>query len=361
MTRTHVRTDRAPEPKVARGTKSGSTLRILMYHRVADPAQRPELDPSLVSATPEVFRRQMLHLARRYHAVAIDEVLAAFREGRSLPERAVLLTFDDAYRDFADEVWPILRDLDLPATLFVPTAYPGRPDRAYWWDRLHRIVEGRSVGEDGAPTRRSGCQPVDPGAIWVRLKGLPHQEAIAMVDRLEALGSPLAPPSSGPPPVLDWDELRELARDGVTLGAHTQWHAALSQATEESIRQELRGSLEDLRRRVENVPTIISYPYGLHDDRVIRIAREEGFDLGFTCLAGLNRVGKTDPLRLRRTTVTRRMTPSLFRLRMLPWFATVDRWRHRVRASLSPGSQPSAEELIRALAGAVPVPLPQAS
>lgn len=359
MSQTHVSLRSSSGPRVAVRREGGRTLRILCYHRVADPARTPGLDPSLVSATPTTFRSQMLHLSRHYRVVTLDEVLAAFRGGRLLPQRAVLLTFDDAYRDFADEAWPVLRDLDLPATLFVPTAYPGRPDRPFWWDRLHRIMDNRNGSERGEVSRRD--RPRQPAArnVRARLKGLSHQEAVAMVDRLEASREPPPASSSGPSVVLDWDELRELGREGVSLGAHTRWHSALTRATEEAIREELRGSLEDLRSQVEDVPIIISYPYGLHDDRTIRIAREEGFDLGFTCLGGLNRVGRTDPLRLRRTTVSLRTTPLLFRLRMLPWFATLDRWRHGVKATLSPGSRLSPEEILRALASVVSFPVPQ--
>jgi peptidoglycan/xylan/chitin deacetylase (PgdA/CDA1 family) len=359
MSRTHVSRRSSSGPRVAQRPKVGRTLRVLCYHRVADPARTPGLDPSLVSATPKTFRSQMRHLSRHYRVVTLDEVLAAFRGGQLLPHRAVLLTFDDAYRDFADEAWPILRDLALPATLFVPTAYPGHPDRAFWWDRLHRIMEVRDGAGRGEGSRRNAPRGPAPRDYRARLKGLSHQEAVAMVDRMEASGPAPSAPGSEPPAVLDWDELRELGKEGVSLGAHTRWHSALTRATEETIREELRGSLEDLRSRVEGVPIIVSYPYGLHDDRIIRIAREEGFDLGFTCLGGLNRVGRTDPLRLRRTTVSLRTTPLLFRVRMLPWFATLDRWRHGVKTAISPGSRPSPEEILRVLAGAMPGPVPQ--
>jgi hypothetical protein len=61
----------------------------------------------------------------------------------------------------------------------------------------------------------------------------------------------------------------------------------------------------------------------------VRVAREEGFTLGFTCEDGLSRPGGVDPLRLRRTNITQRTTPPVFAARMLPWFGHIDRWRHR--------------------------------
>jgi hypothetical protein len=62
---------------------------------------------------------------------------------------------------------------------------------------------------------------------------------------------------------------------------------------------------------------------------VARIAAEEGCVLGFTGEDGLNRPGAVDPLRLRRSNITMRTSPSVFAIRMLPWCADLDRWRHR--------------------------------
>ena len=102
---------------------SEPVLRVLTYHRIVDPASGERCNPSLLSATPTGFETQMRHLARRYRVVGADEVAAAYRRERRLPDRAVLVTFDDAYRDVGEVAWPIMRALGLPATVFVPTAF----------------------------------------------------------------------------------------------------------------------------------------------------------------------------------------------------------------------------------------------
>jgi peptidoglycan/xylan/chitin deacetylase (PgdA/CDA1 family) len=320
------------------GTDSAPSLRVLTYHRVADPADTPDLDPMLVSATPDVFRKQMLHIRRRYQPVSLAQVTEAFREGRPLPPRAVHVTVDDAYRDFAEIAWPVLRELDVPVTVFVPTAYPAEPSRALWWDRLHRVT-GRDSGEAWRRAARSAFEAY-PGATphqvvhdpdmraWLR--ALPHDGAARFLEstrRDAGLGEVDEPSSS--PAVLSWDELRELGRQGVAFGAHTQHHAALASFDESRVRDEIRGSLEDLTRELGSGPWPIAYPYGIYDRGVMRIAGEEGCTLGFTCDDGLNRVGRTNPLQLGRMNITRRTSPAVFALRMLPWFAHVDGWRHR--------------------------------
>src|SRR2546421_516354 len=109
------------------GDPRPNVLRVLTYHRVDEPGARPKLNPGLISATPEVFDQEMSYLAANYHVVSMPELLQAYRTGTPLPPRAVLVTFDDAYCDFAEHAWPTLKRYRLPATLFVPTAYPDQP------------------------------------------------------------------------------------------------------------------------------------------------------------------------------------------------------------------------------------------
>lgn len=319
-----------------------SVLRVLTYHRVLDPADLGSADPKLISATPEAFERQMRVVAQRYRAVSAEEVLTAVRERRPLPPRAVMITFDDAYRDLQEVAWPILRRLELPATVFVPSAFPGDRSREFWWDRLHRAVtrfrgpavELPGLGAYRLDTPRSRAETM--AALRIRLKASPHAEAMALVDRV---CDTLEPGAVGASPVLEWTSLRELSRSGLTLGAHTRNHPALDRLGVEEIRAEVRQGRADLEREVGPVAPIFAYPYGAHDARVVEIVRQEGFELGFTCLDGHNPMPFADPLRLRRTNITMRTSPLLLRLRLRPFFGYVDAWRHRDRRN-SPSSEP---------------------
>jgi peptidoglycan/xylan/chitin deacetylase (PgdA/CDA1 family) len=98
---------------------------------------------------------------------------------------------------------------------------------------------------------------------------------------------------------------------------------------EERVRQEIRGSLDEVKQQLGYRAPTLAYPYGLHNAMVRRVAREEGCALAFTVEDGLNHPGTADRMALRRTNITLRTSPALFALRMLPWFADVDRWRHR--------------------------------
>jgi peptidoglycan/xylan/chitin deacetylase (PgdA/CDA1 family) len=315
-------------------------LRVLTYHRVRDPAAAADLNPSLFSATAADFERHVRCLAKSYRVVSAVEVLEAFRGGAPLPPRSVLVTFDDGYRDFTEIAWPILRRYQMPVVVFVPTSYPDNPAIEFWWDRLDRVLRRtrRTVLEHppighlalGTPAERD----LTRRALQRHLKTIPHAEAMETVERVcEQLVSGVdgAPRAS---PVLGWDELRKIAGEGVTIAAHTRTHPALTRLPPDDARREIRGSREDLLRELGAVAPIFSYPFGLHDDRVVGIVREEGFEAAVTCIDGQNSAATADPLRLRRTNITRRTSPWIFRLRLLRPVSALDRWRHRASADV---------------------------
>jgi peptidoglycan/xylan/chitin deacetylase (PgdA/CDA1 family) len=317
---------------------TGALLRVLMYHRVVDPRDAIGSNPSVISATPETFAEQMRHVARYYRVVSADQVLETVRYGRPLPKHAVLITFDDAYRDFGEIAWPILRRLRLPATVFVPTAYPGDARRAFWWDRLASAIAHasrtavESLASGMLSRRTSQGRGNSLRALRIALKQRPHEEAMRIVDELCAtLGESQAPESA----VLSWDQLRELNRDGVTVAAHTQNHPSLTKLPLEQARGEVHGSRADLIRELGTAPGIFSYPFGEHSDSVVELVRDAGFDIAVTCLSGYSNVQSADPLRLRRINITMRTTPFLFPMRLLRYGCDLDRLRQTAREWLA--------------------------
>ena len=116
-------------------------LRVLTYHRIDELGSSPDLDSSLISATPEAFSQQMDFVAANYDVMSLSDLLEACERRRRIPPRALLVTFDDAYRDFAVHAWPVLKKRALPVTLFVPTGFPDSPRRTFWWDRLHHALD----------------------------------------------------------------------------------------------------------------------------------------------------------------------------------------------------------------------------
>jgi peptidoglycan/xylan/chitin deacetylase (PgdA/CDA1 family) len=305
-------------------------LRVLTYHQVewadADPPPYPR-----ATVAPDAFAEQMRYVRERCSAVSIEQVLHALDHRGTLPPRAVLITFDDGYRDFRTQAWPVLKALRLPVALFVPTAFPGDSGRHFWWDSLHHALS-RTSRRDALATP-IGSLSLATGAereeAFTRLralvKGMPHADALVWVeDTCRALG---VNPSA--PALLSWDELRQLAREGVTMGSHTRTHPLLTQIPIEAVREELSGSRSDLERELGSVRPILAYPGGAFDERVVQIAGEQGLRLAFTTTRGINDLQRAHPLKLRRINVGRATSLALMRAQVLGRALAFNRFQSR--------------------------------
>ena len=306
-------------------------LRVLTYHRIANLRDSLTLNPRMISATPANFMRQMHHLVKHYQIVSMADIIEAATNGRRLPPQAVLITFDDAYTDFGEFAWPILKRFRLPVTLFVPTGYPDRPDRSFWWDRLYCAFAYTAKTElKTSPIGNLPLTDVEKRRQSLKrlqnfVKTIPHAEAMRLVDEICAKLDyhPVAQKS-----VLSWKELRRLANEGVTLGAHTRTHPIMTQLSPEEISAEISQSQIDLQREIGEALPIFCYPSGCHDQTVVDILRAKGFKVAFTTEDGQNDLRSVDFLRLRRTNLTRRTSMPIFRLRLLRLGAYLDTLRH---------------------------------
>ena len=207
-------------------------------------------------------------LASRYRPVSLTELLAARRGERLLPLRSVLVTFDDGYRDFAEHAWPILRRLGIPAVLFVPTAYPGDPGRAFWWDRLYGAVSS-TIAETietpyGELQLASSAERMDTyRRLRGRVKSLPHAEGMTLVDEIcETLGAP-----SMRSDVLGWPELRRLESEGVDLAPHSRTHPLLDKVPVETARSRDRRIARGSRARGREAVTRFCLPVRRREPR----------------------------------------------------------------------------------------------
>jgi peptidoglycan/xylan/chitin deacetylase (PgdA/CDA1 family) len=305
-------------------------LRVLAYHRIDDPSAEPDLDPGLISATPQEFRSQMELLAERYNVVSISAVLAAQRGETRLPAGAVLMTFDDGYRDFAEHAWPVLREFGLPAVLFVPTAFPDLSGGAgFWWDRLHaglRRTEESTVClpdlGDFNLTEPSGRRLAFRACVG-HVKSLPHADAMQWVaSAMENLGSVPSLPG-----IIGWQNLRELVGQGLDVCAHSHQHALSTRLTEAEFAADLatcKARLTEELGKGASAP-VLAWPANATDEQVQNVARDLGFEMAFGGRRGVARIPSDNPMNVMRIPALR-YDRALFRAQLRPSIASLGRW-----------------------------------
>jgi peptidoglycan/xylan/chitin deacetylase (PgdA/CDA1 family) len=259
-------------------------LTVIMFHRVL-----AESDPRWPTSDPEytlperLFAASLRFFRRHYHVVALDDVLAARAGRRALPERPLLITFDDGWSDNEEYALRHLRDAGLPAVMFVASDAVDRA-QPFWQEQ---IITAWRRGERLAAAWAALGQPVAAG------DGLePARALIAALEKAPAelrrrvLADLAAVLDDGVRYMIDTAQLQRLAAGRVAIGAHGQTHAPL---TEVDAGAELTTARRELERRLGNgaAVTTLSFPHGRFDDGVVRVAKEAGFRLLFTSVPEL--------------------------------------------------------------------------
>jgi peptidoglycan/xylan/chitin deacetylase (PgdA/CDA1 family) len=197
-----------------------SDVLVLCYHALSASW------PAALSTTPDRFEGQISWLLRRgYQPVTFAEAVAA-----PPAKRTLAITFDDAYNSVLDLARPALDRVGAPATVFVATDYPGRPEPMVWSGTDH----------------------------WL---GGPHEPELKCAS---------------------WDDLRALADAGWEIGSHTCSHPHLTRIADDALAEELAGSRARCETAIGRPCRSIAYPYGDVDARVVAAARDAGYLYGAT-------------------------------------------------------------------------------
>ena len=217
-----------------------SGLPILLYHSVQDRAPG-SFGPWAVGR--QLFVDHMDKLVELgYTGLSIGQLMNLTRAGRPLPDKTVLVTFDDGFADFASNAWPVMKARGFPATLYVTAG----------------VVDGISQ--------------------W------------------------LEPMGAGQLPMLGTEAIRELADDGVEIGAHSMTHPQLDCVGRDQARREIIDSKSALEMIVGRPVDSFAYPHGYHD----RTVKKMVIDAGYTSAAAVRNAlshAQDDPFALARFTV----------------------------------------------------------
>ncbi|HUV71998.1 MAG TPA: polysaccharide deacetylase family protein [Clostridia bacterium] len=117
---------------------------VLMYHHVMNPQKAKEIGATNLNVPPAVFRLQIDYLINQgYTVISLEEMVKALGNS-SLPPKPLVLTFDDAYLDFYNQVYPLLKEKNLKATVFVISQFVGG-GQYLSWQQLREMVNSGLV------------------------------------------------------------------------------------------------------------------------------------------------------------------------------------------------------------------------
>jgi len=282
----------------------------LMYHRVAE----ARADPWSLSVAPSVFAAQMEAIRAVATPIALRELVRRTRE-RTLPRRAVAVTFDDGYEDNAAVAAPVLERLDIPATIFVTADAVGR-SQPFWWDELPAILlERPTLPQTLRVHTRANTHEWELGSAaemnhlllerystWKAFEPPPTQRHRILQD-LASLLPTLEPCERGEvvEQLRDWSgsdmeavsgrplSMAQVARlassSSIEVGAHSRTHGRLRGFPLPLQAQEVTGSKTALEEMTGRPVLAFAYPFGATTDftsETVALVRQVGFEVACT-------------------------------------------------------------------------------
>lgn len=213
----------------------------------------------MVTVRPEIFEGQMEYLHKAgYKTLKLDELISYIKGGLK-QQKAVAVTFDDAWLDNYIYAFPVLKKYTINATIFVIT------------DRTERA---------------SGKKTESPAIVPT------HNESKLLIEKNEDYKV-----------VLNWELIKEMSDSGIVeIYSHTKSHARCDRLSKSELLEELSASKKTIEKRLGKPCPYLCWPYGNYNETALRIAQEAGYKAIFTTHHGIVKKD-SDPFAIKRIVV----------------------------------------------------------
>lgn len=244
---------------------------IINYHRfVRDYAGVIDTEPTVTHLVSD-FEKELKFLKRYFDVVSLDEVVAVLRAGKAFARPTIAITIDDGYCDNFELAFPLLKEHDVPVTIFLTAGLIGTTKRI-WVDRLaEKIFAGNGSFQE---------------------KRLMYHTALSQLKDMPWEAGNHAPGEGQEPLMLDWQQAREMAQQRISFGAHTMTHPILTNMPLEDAKQEILDSKKMIEKETGLKVRHFAYPNGRPKDfneSLKEYCKEIGFESISTCDFGSNK------------------------------------------------------------------------
>lgn len=276
---------------------------VLAYHRVLPEGAETTSHPGIV-VTPSTFEQQMRLLQRTFKIISLEEFEGHIKAGTPFEPNSCLVTFDDGWIDTYTTAWPVMRQLGIPALIFLPTNFIGS-NETFWQESLGALlcraiaacrkdasfaprlaaVLASCALSDFLPLVAAG----DSDAIIIKIRELKSDsnfEPSAAVQRIAALLGDDGETLGEGDRFMTWDHAREMSRHGITFGTHGHTHRLMTNLQPDELTSELTVSREVIGRELGIGATSMSYPNGNRNATVGERVKAERFTTGFSMQRG---------------------------------------------------------------------------
>jgi peptidoglycan/xylan/chitin deacetylase (PgdA/CDA1 family) len=256
-----------------------SQVAIITYHRICPKNNNWSLEPT----PPHLFRQQMEYFLKHYELISLIELVRRLLEGKNLPQKAVIITFDDSYTDTYLYAYPFLKEHHIPATFFLTTG-PIKNNTLFWWDKVGYIIQHMKISEFNLFELGNFLLSSDKDRLRVQaniteaLKLINEDRKSFLINKLLDISGVDIPSNLTKELILSWDQVKDMSNNGITFGAHTVNHSILTNMPLKQAEWEITQSKRDIENVLNKDINLFSYPNGDFNFDLISIIKESGFD-----------------------------------------------------------------------------------
>lgn len=277
-------------------------LTIVTFHRVLPATMLAGYPLPAIAVTPEELDHFVGVFQEHYTVGSLQAMMQLQASGNTAGKPLLAITFDDGQIDNYLFARPVLQARGVRASFFVVSA-AADDGELLWHDRMafaiHQGLAHRST-DLAHWLKELGIHSSDGDLVAQAVtaaKALTPGERATKVNQLERLtGKPVRPEWDG---MMDWNQIREMLKDGHEIGSHSSSHPILPLVDDETLRTEVDGSRKRLEAQLQQPVVSFCYPNGDHNDRVVLAVKQAGYAQAVTTRYGINR-RHANPWTLRR-------------------------------------------------------------
>lgn len=272
---------------------------ILYGHRVSD-----DDEGYMQGLPPQYLDEQLAYLCRHYEIISLDTLVSCLESGQRVPEKSIVLTFDDGFRDNFDNAFPMLQKHRAPATIFLVTDSI-ETGQLPWSQRLGYVfqhTQARSFRHELLSEEYPLSSPGERRKAYLAIKA--HVRHMGQTPRERVLEEVSAALAVDPPKdrMMSWEHAKEMQAAGIEMGAHTVSHSLLANIDPDDARREIAQSRDAIAEMLGVKHPKFCFPAGSWNRSLVETARELGLRSLFIPARSrvVNQVGVVDPFSMGR-------------------------------------------------------------
>lgn len=278
---------------LGRRLSSQSGALILYGHRVS-----ADNEGYMQGLPPTFLDDQLAYLCRHFEIISLEVLVDCLEHNRPVPERSLVLTFDDGFRDNYENAFPLLQKHDVPATIFLTT---GCLDSGQlpWSQRLGYLFQQTGLAVLKHPLLAEEMPLSSPAQRRRAYQAVKIHVPRMNRERREELLAELSGTLGVEPPadrMMTWQQAKEMQAAGIEMGAHTVSHSLLADIDFAEARQEMVDSRDALRMQLGIERPKFCFPAGSWNKALLDLVKQLGFRSVFIPGQGrvVNQVGRVD-------------------------------------------------------------------